>query len=135
MHEIHCSFCAFVLFVFPSMYQYVTVRTEYIPSTKPVQTWYIVVHTCKSFGIPSTSEYVLSWLIAISVHTILYCVLSYHLVLLCSCTYLFVMHLTILRISTFQFGTWYIQICTVISAVQICTVISAVQIWMCQVPN
>ncbi len=46
------------------------------------------------------SEYVLSWLIAILVHTILYwCVVSYHLVLLCRSTYLFVMHLTSLRIS------------------------------------
>ncbi len=75
MHEIHGSnlnVLRIQFLVFPSMYQYVTVHTEYILSTYQVQTWYIVDHACKSFGITSTSEYILSWLIAISVHTILY---------------------------------------------------------------
>jgi hypothetical protein len=55
-----------------------------------------------------------------------YAIVSYHLVLLCSGTYLLVMHLTILRILTFRFGTRYIRICTAISAVQI---------WMYSVPD
>jgi hypothetical protein len=38
------------------------------------------------------------------------------LVLLCTGTYLLVMHVTILRISSFLFGTQYIQICTAIRA-------------------
>jgi hypothetical protein len=108
MHEIHGSnlnVLGIQFLVFPSMY--VTVRTEYILSTNQVQsllqTWYIVEHTCKSFGILSSSECVLSWLIAILVRTILYyAIVSYHLVLLCSGTYLLVMHLTILMISTFD---------------------------------
>ncbi len=42
-----------------------------------------------------------------------------HLVLLCSSTYLLVMHVTIQEKSTFWFGTWYIWICTALKTVQI----------------
>jgi hypothetical protein len=37
-----------------------------------------------------------------------YAIVPYHLVLLCSGTYLLVMHVTIQEKSTFQFGTRYI---------------------------
>ncbi len=46
-----------------------------------------------------------------------YAIVPYHLVLLCSCTYILVMQIMILRISTLQFGSQYIWICTVICAV------------------
>ncbi len=49
-----------------------------------------------------------------------------YLILLCSSTYLLVMHVTILRMLTFEFGTWYIWICTAPCSVQI---------QMYQVPN
>ncbi len=60
-----------------------------------------------------------------------YAIVPYHRALYCSVVvhtslYLLIMHLTILRISTFQFGTLYIQICTALIAVQI---------WIYQVPN
>jgi hypothetical protein len=48
-----------------------------------------------------------------------YAIVPYHLVLLCSGTYLLVMHCTILAISTFLFGTQYNWICTLNCAVQI----------------
>ena len=56
MHEIHGSILDVMqigFFVFPCMYQY-------MPSTYQVQQEYILVHTCKCFGIPSTNKYVLS---------------------------------------------------------------------------
>ena len=46
-------------------------------------------------------------------------IVSYHLVLLCCGTYYPVPPVTILRISTFYFGTQYIQICTALIAVYV----------------
>jgi hypothetical protein len=42
-----------------------------VPCTYQVQKRYIFVHACKSFGIPSTNKYVLSWHSSASVHTML----------------------------------------------------------------
>ncbi len=42
---------------------------QYIPSTDPVQTKYILVYTCKRFEIASTNMYELSWHGAARVHT------------------------------------------------------------------
>ncbi len=107
--------------------QYVPVRTEYTPST------YILVHTCNSFGIPSTKLQtstcavgtVLYWRVLFCVG-VYHAIVSYHLVLLCSSTYHLVMQLTILRISTFHCGTRYIQIC---KALMYQYVLQAVQRW------
>ncbi len=67
MHEIHCSNSKVMqigVFGFPCMYQYVL-------STYQVQKVYILVHTCKSFGIPITNKYELNWHTAALVHHML----------------------------------------------------------------
>ncbi len=103
--------------------------------------WFYRVRTC-TYRVhtkysPSTYGYILAKVLKFQVQTSTYSVgtvLQWYvpiystkpLVLACSGTYLLVMHVTILRISTFLFGTWYIQICTAIRAVQI---------HMYQVPN
>ncbi len=110
-------------------YEYVPVHTStYLVHTEYTGTyWYALVNVLE-FQV-QTSTYTVGtvpyWceLFCIGAY---YAIVSYHLVLLCSCTYHLVMQLTILRISTFRFGTRYIQICIVISAVQI---------WMYLVPN
>ena len=48
-----------------------------------------------------------------------YAIVQYHLVLLCTCTYYLVRRFTILRISSFRFGTSYVESWTAISAVQL----------------
>jgi hypothetical protein len=97
------------LLVFPRTYQYV-------PSTY----WYILVKVLELQVQTSTYSVgtVPQW------HILRYT--TKPLVLVCSGTYFLVMHVTILRISTFLFGTWYIWICTAQEAVQI---------QMYQVPN
>ncbi len=133
MHEIPCSIFNIMricFFVFPSMYQYIPVQTKYIFSTYQVQAKNIVVHTAKKIGILSKLSWknvgtVLYWCVLFCIGSY-YAIVSYHLVLLCSCTYPFVNRFTILRILTFWFGTRYIQICTE----QI-----AVQIWMYREPK
>jgi hypothetical protein len=113
--------------------RYVQLHTKYIH----VRSWYLLVHTQNSYtpgyarGIPGLRrrsdfavlrhKYILGaylvWHSDALVRTTSYhAIVSYHLVLLCCGTYYPVPLFTILTISTFQFGTQYIQICTAISA-------------------
>ncbi len=93
--------------------KYVLVRTKCIPSTAPVHTGTYLQKfwNCKYKQVCAQ--------LAQCCNGMYLSIVPYHLVLLCSITYLLVMHVTILRISTFWFGTWYIKICTAIRAVQI----------------
>ncbi len=123
MHETHASNLNVLRFRFVCFSKYVPVRnsmyrvhTKYIPGSDLVYGGTYL----KRFGIPSTRKYKLSWHSAILVCTMLW----YHTTLYCSVavytgTYLLVMHLTILAISTFWFGTEYIWICTAQFNVQI----------------
>ncbi len=95
--------------------QYILVCTVYVLSTYSVQGY--------AWGIPrlwrqSNCDSVNFGVQALCILGVAHCwitphaIVQYSLVLLCTGTYLLVMHVTIQRISTFQFGTWYIQICT-----------------------
>ena len=112
MHEIHGSspnVMQISIFGFPCMYQYVL-------STYSVQDY---AHGIPRLGDVEVLRLGLLWSTS-SVHTwygtLLHwyttCYSTVPLVLRCTGTYRLVMHVTILRISSFRFGTQYIQICT-----------------------
>ncbi len=139
-----CPWYKYILTTMTYLYNYSTysvctsmywVHTQYILSTYSVQDYALAIPRLQCSSEVAVLLLCLLWSTN-TVHTWYGTVLQWYvlqvrycmkpLVLLCSCTYLLVMHVTILRISTFWFGTWYIQICTTS-----CTV----QIWVYQVPN
>ncbi len=94
-----------------------SVHTQYILSTWlcPLHSDVTVLLLCLLLSTNSVNTWygtVLHWYTT--------CYSTEPLVLLCTGTYLLAMHVTILRISSFRFGTQYIQICTSLIAKKIC---------------
>ena len=94
---------------------YVPVCTKYIPSTAQVR----VGTYLQRFWNSSTNKYVLG--MAACIIGTYYAIVQYHLVLLYTGTYYLVRRFTILVVSSFRFGTSYVESWTVISAVQLST--------------
>ena len=117
---VHTKYIPVQLKYIPSTFEYVlcmySVHTQYriMPSAFPDS---VMLKSCYSvyFGVQILCLLGMADCCIGTPHAIV----QYRLVLLCTGTYFLVMLFTILRISSFRFGTQYIQICTAISAVQI----------------
>ncbi len=97
MHEIHCSIPNIMLICFcffPCTYQYVPSTHQVNTGYKPGIYWYILVNVLEFQVQPSMYAVgtVLYWCVLFCIGAY-YAIVSYHLVLPCSCTYHLVMQL------------------------------------------